>query len=329
MAEIENIYLIKLSRIYYYLAKDNKEKANRIIEINNKYKPVSEEINIHGEEEPITEELNDNTEDINIDLKIINYELIKSANDYNLLMQNTQNRIKNIEKEINKERERLEDINMLCGANREFEISEVLEDVDFKGDFSYLEGVFSSKVVSERKISFNVREVYGNGVEGNNHVYDFESQPGNFISESINSSLRSNINDNNLITYYDYERIIVDKSEKNIFPSANYDDTPVQCSIIINAAEDMNKIKIDSESRDIIIKSVETSGDGITFNKIKENNIEINNDKRKYTDNRYIYNSGIICFPSTKFLKIVFESKKDTNERIAFKMYDVSFNPVY
>lgn len=111
--------------------------------------------------------INEQLLNIKKDLEQIDNGLIQAGDHVDVLMTNTILRLNNIQKQIMTERERFQDMQMLCNRYTDYDNVMVLTDKDFEGNFSYINETFVPKINSSKKTSLNVLQVYGNGYEGN------------------------------------------------------------------------------------------------------------------------------------------------------------------
>ena len=84
------------------------------------YTPTYEQLYIHPEEGE-TFEINNKLTDIKYDLKNLNNMIQTSADNLNTLLTSTVNRIEAINKKIISEKERLQDIKILCNKYTDFD----------------------------------------------------------------------------------------------------------------------------------------------------------------------------------------------------------------
>lgn len=291
------------------------------------YEPIFTPLEIHPEGEPIVNSLNTTLTDIGLDMIILDKEIAASGKAFDALMDNMKLRLDAVEAQLTIEEERLKDINILCGNYTEFDRVVTLTDADFEGVFSTEKGsTFMAYASNLKAVEIMIAQVRGNGYEGNEYV----CTGGKFLKDTIDTSKQEFINDSSSITAYEYSRLTADSSEKLYPPAVNFDKEDVECGIVIAAAEVFNTIKIISDFANVIIEDVQVStDDGATFTSVISKPIKINNQDAKYESGAYAYGSGIICFPSTKYLKVVFKSNGVTTDKIAFKNIDTtdSANP--
>lgn len=281
------------------------------------YKDLNQTFNpiyIHQEEEPVISDLNNNSDNIKKDLENIDKILIDSATDIKNLLDNTKLKLERIKNHLIAEKERQEDMNILCNRYTDFMSTISLKSSDFSGDLTFENNVLSAKLKSKERLNYDIIDIAGNGYEGNDYVYN----KNDFLNKTIDSSKRDSINDNNLATYYEYSRITVGKTIDGAPNSFNKDSTEAECSIEIKADKEINKLLITSDRDDIILSKVFTSPDGLIYTLDKEYNIAMEERYERYNNPNYVYGSGIVAIKPAKFVKIFFKSNGYSNETIAF-----------
>lgn len=278
---------------------------------------------IHPEEEPNVDELNDTVTNIDKDLKYIDNTLIESAGLYKNLLETTKLKLTSIKELINLEKERQEDINILCNKFSDFSTVINLYEDSFEGELSFDNNILTAPIKKSDIISYKIEDISGNGQAGNSYVY----QNGDFISNILDTSNTSNINDDNLATYYEYSRITMSDRNEDAPIVFNKDSLEAECTLLISSDDYINKIQVNSDRDDLILKEVYISNDGNTFKLDKEYNIQINKLQDKYSDQTYIYGSGIIVVPTCKYIKLCFKSNGYTDEDIAYiKVFNENTN---
>jgi hypothetical protein len=229
-------------------------------------------------------------------------------------MEDTLNRLNSVKESLNKEKERQQDVNLLCNKYTMFSDIVNLTADDFTGNFSSEDGMITSKLNSQIFVDTEVVSIAGNGYEGNEYVYKNNA----FLKESVDTSNRSNLTDNAISTIYEYSRITASNTEKEVFPLVNFDSIEAKCSITLASETKFNNLVIKSPQKDIVLSEVLISEDCTTFSPVFKGRIELNNTSKKYEDINYIPGSGIICFPDTYYVRITLESNSVTDDTIAF-----------
>ncbi len=259
-----------------------------------------------------------NNELLNIrkDLLQIDTALVEAGTQVYDLMTNTILRLDNIHANIMTEKERYQDMQMLCNKYNDYYNVKPLTDKDFVGAFVYDNGEFSPYRTSTKAVQLAILDIYGNGYEGNKYVYkDYI-----FTNTVVNSSVRNNIIDDKITSYYEYSRITMSNDEDIDNVDFNKDNAEAQCTISFQAADGINEIEIKSDDTNIEITNVSYSLDGVDYIDMNLPYISINNKLDSYENYGYIYGSGKIIFPQkTALFKITFRSKGYKNDTIAYE----------
>ena len=271
-------------------------------------------IYIHQEEEPNIEELNKNTTDIAADIDKLDSEIISSSEKIKNLLETTKLKLSNIKEYLAAEKERQEDMNIICNRYSEFASVLTLKDDDYSGDLTLENGVMSAKIKTTENVALSVVDVNGNGYEGNKYVY-VDNQ---FLEDTMNSNLRDSMINGNLSTYYEYSRITIGNTVDGAPLLFNKDSTEAECSVELKAEKTINKLLIYSDRTDLILSKVFTSQDGLTYKLDKEYNISMNERYERYNNQGYVYGSGIIAFEPCNYIKLFFKSNGYTSDVIAF-----------
>jgi len=312
---MEGKYLksIKSSVADEYLLKKKEAKATDI-HLKEVYSPIFSPVELHSENISGMNEINEAISDIARDLNIIDVEISSTAVFLDNMMKNTKTRLKQIKNNILIEQERQQDINILCNNYTDFSNVIRLTEKDFEGDFSYEDNMISSAILDTVEIAYSIKTIQGNGYEGNEFVYTGDK----FMIDTIDSSIRSNINDNNLVTYYEYSRLTADSKEEYTFPELNLDSIEAICTIYIESETEISSLKIVSEFSYISLIDVKTSDDGVHFKRIVNTQRNFNTPQKKYETSNYIPGSGIVSFPLTRHIKITLQSNNSIHDKIAF-----------
>lgn len=286
------------------------------------YKPILEITEIHQDTEITKDDFNSIFINIKNDLKVINSEILNSTNDFKNLLESSKSQLNNIKKNLKTEKERLEDINMLCNKFTDFTNAISINKDNAIYDLNYYKDAFSLQEESSKIIKGKITDITGNGYEGNKYVYSNNA----FINNTNNSALREYIMDNNIVTYYEYSRIVANNSEEKFSDLINFDSIHAKCSITIQATEVFNNLEISSDIDDISIESLNISQDGKNYENNIISNLQINNKKNRFNKNNYIYGSGIVSFPYCKYLKLILKANSYSKDNIAFSKINSSKN---
>ena len=270
-----------------------------------------------GEDPKINESFNTIKEDLNN----IDNILIDTANSINDLMNNTVARLQEVKKCIISEKERYQDIQMLCNKYTDFDNVKTLDNINFTGDCSVEDGTYFASIKKTNKNQLTILDVYGNGYEGNEYVYNnYEYQ-----KDIYDTSAHENMIDNKISTYYEYSRITVLNKEDVDITYFNKDNEKARCTISFQSDDLVNQININTEDLGVSITGIQYSMDGIKYTSLAiPEKMSINNKLDSYNNYGYIYGSGIINIPPSYFFKLTFESDKNKDDVIAYEKTIIS-----
>lgn len=304
------------------LLKDGEEERALALNEAATYSPISTLLTLHPEDEPSLKAINTHLVEIGLDILIANNEIAAAGTAYTELLSDVKQRLEAVDRILLTEECRLQDMNMLCGQNTDICRVVALSADDFSGRFSTDgEATFMLYATSAKAVDLTVVAVAGNGYEGNDYVY----HEGKFLKEVIDTSDRALLCDESDTTAYEYSRLTVDPASKAAHPQLNRDDREAQCAIVLYGQEAFNIVKIASDMECLRLLDVLVSDDdGATYTSVLKHAIELHNRLASYSSADYIYGSGLIAFPSTRYLKLVFSSDGASQERIAFRSPAVS-----
>lgn len=260
--------------------------------------------------------INDELIKIREDLLKIDETLITTGVQVYTLMTNTILRLNNIHDNIMLEKERYQDMQMLCNKYTDYDKVKSLTKEDFNGGFVYENGDFAPERSSTKEIALEIVDVFGNGYEGNKYVYkDYM-----YTNTVLDTSLRKNVTDDKITSYYEYSRITVSNVEDAEIPDFNKDNKEATCTITFRSAEPINEIDITTDDSTILITNIAYSINGIDYIDMNIPYISINNKLDSYDNFGYIYGSGRISFPySIQLFKVTFQSTGYKNDVIAYE----------
>ena len=278
--------------------------------------PVFEGLAVHPETEFVKDRLISALKDISIDFTALNKEMYQLGENYRLLINNTKMRLSAVEEKLQIEEDRIRDINVICNMYPQFSTIYTLTNQDAGGNYHYENGTFmaAKKTEYREKPYLTVIDVTGNGYEGNKYV----------MNASSDTSNRDNLTDDNILTKYEYSRLTTQDKDSKFNSDVNVDNEEAKCLITLQASQEINMINITSAS-DIVIEDVLASNDeGLTYESTMGKEIHINSREHRYDDPEYAYQSGIIAFPNTKFIKLRVRSNGITGDVIAEDTEDES-----
>ena len=129
---------------------------------------------VHPEEEPNVDELNKNITDIKDNLNLIDKQLTTAANNFKSLLDKTKLKILKVKTSLEVERERQQDINILCNKYSDFVSVINLNKEDFAGNLNMENRVISAPISNLNKCQIDVISIEGNFTVTCRHI-DFTS----------------------------------------------------------------------------------------------------------------------------------------------------------
>lgn len=275
---------------------------------------ISEKTVLHPEEYG-NRKINTATRENLEDIKKIDSNIKNLGSKVEDLMNRTTKRLDVVKDIITSEKERLQDITMLCNSKTDYDNAIPLTDYHFKGDYSFNDGVFTGKETQSTTNKAQVIEVTGNGYEGNKYVINNKD----YLEHTLNTTVKKNIVDNNISTYWEYSRVTASNTEPYLISDFNTDSSEATCTLTIKFNEKTNQLLIKSSLENIKILSIRYSLDNTSYTDLPMMPFKINSKEDSYKNQGYIYGSNIISFPDSYYLKVTFESTGYLDETLAFE----------
>ena len=284
--------------------------------------PVFSGYSVHPEDEPSLEEINRAIAEIAVDITAVRRECLAAATRFGELMATVNLQLDAADELLTAEENRIKDLNVICGNYQEFTSVRTLAKEDFSGDFSMENGnVFTAKKDGTRKTGLAVIQVGGNGYEGNAYVKNPSGD--GFLEDTVFTGHRENMIDGSGITAYEYSRL-TSTGEEKFPPDVNFDQQEAECAVTFRGDDLFTALKVKSSRNGMTVTDVLTSSNGATFESCWEKERAIFDTDEQYLDNAYAYGSGILTFPATQYLKVVFRSGGAEPDAIAFSELDDS-----
>jgi hypothetical protein len=259
--------------------------------------------------------INEAFDDIKSDMQKLNDTLVKTGNAVNDLLINTVNRLEIVKQNILLEKERLQDVQMLCNRYMDFDSVKSLDDLNFTGSFTYKDNVYYASPKKDKQVSLKILDVYGNGYEGNEFVFNNYQ----YQKEVYDTSVREHMIDRKISTYYEYSRIIVQDTKEVTNNYFNKDSDYAHCTITFEANDYINYVNIATEDLGVYITDIQTSIDGIKYTAMEMPcKMAINKKEESYKNYGYVFGSGAISIPLCKFFKITFETDTYKSDMLAY-----------
>ena len=305
----------KEMRIAEYLSLGLPEEAGRIAS-GDLYSPIMKAPDLHQEQEGENGIINNTFKDILNDLAVLEQELYLSASDYNDLVSDTLNRMDNIQREADIAREKIMDMNMLCGEDSPFSKVRTLTNDDFVED-PIVNDLITLEAKVSNKVKLSVVDVTGNGMEGNYFVY----VDGEFLSDTVPTDDRASMVDDKIGTFYEYQRLRTSKDTGVYFTGVNKDAIDVQFTVTIKADEPITSVKVETTNSNLTLTDLMVSESGVDYNRVIEDDIDLFMKEFKYNKEAqgYIHESGVIAFPAASFVRLTFSTPDITRDSIAFE----------
>lgn len=302
------------------LLSKNTEKANRIFNSSTDT-PVTEPLEIHPEEEIQKEIIENQFTDIIVDMQSLNYEVLEATKNYTSLMTDIVTRLNAVDIALEAERNRIQDMNIICGNYNEFTTVKQIKTSDVYGTVGLLgDYIFTAHTDNASVGKFGVTFVEGNGFAGNKFVYNNKE----YAINNMNTSNEQNIYDGDPLTIYEYSRLTSIGNKTETTPAEiNFDKEEARCSINIRCEDTISMLHLDMDSH-VILEDVLYSDDGIIYKSAWATPKEINNINQSYIDPNYIYGTGVISFPPSQFIKLQLASNGATDDKLAFLFTDAS-----
>ena len=224
---------------------------------------------------------------------------------------------------LNTEISRIKDVSILCGTNSPYNTVWPVNAENMDETVSTVEifnnDVFCAHQSEMEKTKYQIVSVIGNGYDGNSFVY----KDGAFENETDNYDNLEYILDDNDLTAFEYSRLCTDDKTEIVDGIINYDNKDVEVTITLMAENPASQISILSETEDLLIERIEYGNDGINFSKIEREHIYINDKNKGYEKADYIYGTGIICFPASRYIRLTLSSNAKTTDRIAYQQDEI------
>lgn len=273
------------------------------------YSPLFKQRLIHAEETPVIKDYNTMLVEAKNDLNIIQYEIMFGATKLKTLADSIALRFDHIEQLLAEEKSLRDDMQMLCNAYGEFESLIVVDNYITHRTCDYRKGIFKAHAVQSEKVNFEITQIEGNGMAGNEFVLN-STQDG-FLKTSAAYDDERALQDSDLQTYYDYQRITVNASDTLYDAAMHKDALPARCHFYLTAENIVNECQIKGEP--FILNDLYFSNDGATYTSALELPVKVDNTQT-------IAASGYCAFPSGKYLKLACESCQTTTDQIAIEM---------
>lgn len=280
------------------------------------YTPTYEQLYIHPEEGEKFE-INNKFNDIKYDINNINNIINTAAINVDTLLKSTVNRLDTINKKIINEKERLQDIKILCNKYTDFDKVVLVNptNINIYGTAKWENNAYSLSINNFKQVQLALDNVAGNGEQGNKYVYKNYL----YVSDSLDTTNNEALFDDSISTYWEYQRITASSTEKYLLNNFYMDNEEAKCTLTLSCSkEPINEIIISTDIESLKIIDMQYSNDNIDYYPITIPTITFSK-LDCYNNEDYIYGSGVLLVPNCKYVKITFQSNGSTNDSIAFE----------
>ena len=277
------------------------------------YTPKYEQLYIHPEEGEDFR-INSALEDIKSDIDKIDKLLIDKGNAVNDLLADTIDRLDLVKSKILTEKERIQDIKMLCNKYTDFDKVITIDNKNAYGQYNYADNSFLSQVKSYKKNVLHIDDIVGNGSEGNKYIF----LNGSYVQDSLNTANRRALIDGSVNSYWEYQRITASATEKYLIHDFYPDSEEAKCTITLISTDKMNQLQILTPIDSTKVIGLQYSNDNINYTAMTIPDITF--DKLdSYENTGYIYGSNIISLPNCYCAKITLQSNSSSNDIVAYE----------
>ena len=277
------------------------------------YTPKYEQLYIHPEEGEDFR-INSALEDIKSDIDKIDKLLIDKGNAVNDLLADTIDRLDLVKSKILTEKERIQDIKMLCNKYTDFDKVITIDNKNAYGQYNYADNSFLSQVNSYKKNVLHIDDIVGNGSEGNKYIF----LNGSYVQDSLNTANRMALIDGSVNSYWEYQRITASATEKYLIHDFYPDSEEAKCTITLISTDKMNQLQILTPIDSTKVIGLQYSNDNINYTAMTIPDITF--DKLdSYENTGYIYGSNIISLPNCYCAKITLQSNSSSNDIVAYE----------
>lgn len=305
---------------------NNKDRAKQIIN-KSLEEPIFEPHEWHPEDLPVRIDFLQASMDAAMDIMTVDYNIIAAENKYVNLISDTISRMNLVKERINRDKQRLEDINFITSAYSGLSNVIPITKDNISGSYTFNNNVYTAAATAQTDIPINILSVTGNGYTGNSYVLD---PTDTFIEETDDRGKYSNLSDNTPLTVFEYSRLC--SKDKSVYHNidtgsnkensiVNDDDKDVTCTIEFAPQSDdkqINLIKLDSPESGIKIQDVLISDNGKNYKSALGKSIDLTTDAYHAID--YTAGAAVVSFPTCSYVKLVLSSNHiDTSEQLGYK----------
>lgn len=302
---------------------NNETRSNEIL-AKSVNEPVFEPHDWHPEDLPNRIDFLQASMDIVMDIMTVDYKIIAASNKYTGLISDTIDRMNQVKERINRNKQRIEDINFITTSYKGLgNVIQITED-DISGSYTYSNNAYTAAAATQNDITTEVVSVNGNGYNGNSYVLESD---GSYAEESDDRGVYSNLTDNTPLTVFEYSRLCI--KDKNCYYNStdtttnsivNNDTKDVVCTIELKPESDddqFNLLQLDTPCSGLKIQDVLISTNGTNYKSALGGEIDLG--ANAYHSANYTAGSSVISFPTCNYVKLVLSSNYyDSNEELGY-----------
>lgn len=273
--------------------------------------PLMKRYELHPEDQPDRMKFIQMITDTSVDISVIDNKIVETARKYGTLISDTIDRMNVIKQRLNRDKQRLEDINFITNAYKG--IGNVIPIVkeNISGSCTYINGTYSAAGTTETNIPITVLSVSGNGYVGNDHVLTNQNT---YKKYEEDRGVLTNLSDNSTVTVFEYSRICSKNPDyyagnnalKNETYDVNYDSKDPVCTITLSSSTNINSIHLDTSLQNIQVQDILLSSDNENYTSALKKTIDFSTDM--YHALNYVPGSNIVSFTASPYVKLVLSS---------------------
>lgn len=291
--------------------------------------PIFKRYELHPEDLPDRMKFIQMITDTSVDIAVIDSKIIDTANKYTLLISDVIDRMNIIKQRLQRDKQRLEDINFITNAYKGIGTIIPIVKENISGSCTYQNDVYSAAGTTETNMPIEILSVSGNGYVGNAHVLTTQNT---YMNLEEDRGVITNLSDNSTVTIFEYSRICSKNPDyytgtnavKNETYDVNYDNKDAVCTITMQAtAQNINSLRLDTTTNQLILQDILVSNDNLTYTSALKQSIDFSTDM--YHAMNYIPGSDTISFVSSPYVKLVLSSDyTNEGESLGYDYVDVS-----
>lgn len=313
--ELTRVEKIRDSYLAALAADSRYEEILTELMFKDKHLPISNFKALNPEEPPDFFKESREMQEILLDITAINSGIIEMKDRVETIIDSIDTVIAEVQDTLKREEDRIQDVNVICGTGDEYN-TVIAVTANAFGDGTEFEmldqNTVGAKLVNRNIVPYEIVGISGNGIEGNQYVY----RHGNLEADTNDYSNHEYITDKSDVTFFEYERFVSTNRGEIRDGIINYDNKPCECVLTLRASTKACRMKLLSETQDLVLRQLEVSDDGINWKSCLNKGIKLNSKDEMYRNPFYIYGSGILCFPYSEYIRLTVASNATVDDQI-------------